>query len=301
MSKKMHLDTAESAFFERELLSVKNQTYDVKYPALMARRLVPVSNEAGAGAMEVGYQSFDRVGRAKIGAPGATDAPRVDVFGTEFLRPVRVVTDSYGYHLLEVRSAAMAGRPLNARRASVARRAIEEVLDEVAAVGSPDNGIATGFLNDANVTIDAAAGVWSAATAAAMINDIRDMVVGVATDTLGVEKPDILLLPEAQYAIATTMERTTTSDVTVAQYILQNFPQIKAIEPWYRLEGAGAGGVDRGVLYRRSPDVLQQEIPSEFEQLPVFQRGQNFDIECMATTAGTAIYYPGSVRYLDGI
>ncbi|NIQ96933.1 MAG: DUF2184 domain-containing protein, partial [Desulfuromonadales bacterium] len=57
----------------------------------------------------------------------------------------------------------------------------------------------------------------------------------------------------------------------------------------------------RAVLYNRSPEYLAQEIPSEFEQLPVFQRGQNFEIECMATTAGTAFYYPLSACYMDAI
>lgn len=296
-----HLDAAESAFFARELEHIYAQTYDIKYPELKARQFIPVSNEANPGALEVTYQQFDRRGRAKLTAPGAVDSPRVDVLGTEFPRPVRLATASYGWHVLELRNAAMAGRPLNTRKASAARRAVEEVLDEVASIGAPDHGIATGFINDADVAIDASAGNWSGLTADQIIADIGALVQNVVSDTQGVEFIDTLLLPDEQHALIATTPRGTQSDTTVLQYVLKNFPTLNAVEPWYRLDGAGAGAVDRAIGYRRSMDHLTQEIPSEFEQLPVFQKGQNFVVETMATTAGAAFYYPRSARYLDGI
>ena len=111
-------DADESAFFARQLEHVYAKTYDVKYPELKARRFIPVSNEANPGSLEVTYRQFDRVGRAKLTAPGAVDVPRVDVLGLEFQRPVRLATAAYGYHLLEVRQAAMAGLPLNQRKAN---------------------------------------------------------------------------------------------------------------------------------------------------------------------------------------
>lgn len=301
LQRQLHLDAAESAFFARELEHVYAQTYDIKYPDLMARRFIPVSNEANPGATLVTYRQFDRRGKAKLAAPGAVDAPRVDVLGTEFPRPVRLATASYGWHLLELRQAAMAGRPLNARKASACRRAIEEVLDEVAAIGAPGFGIATGFINDADVAIDAAAGVWTGLTADQIIADVSGMWQNMVSDTLGIEKANGLVLPDAQHALIATLPRSTVSDTTVLEFLLRAFPGLEFIEPWYRMDAAGAGGVDRGVMYRRSPSHLTQEIPSEFEQLPVFQKGQNFEIECLATTAGTAFYYPRSARYIDGI
>ena len=55
------------------------------------------------------------------------------------------------------------------------------------------------------------------------------------------------------------------------------------------------------MLYKRDPGYLQQEIPNEFEQLPVYQRGLNFEVACIGCTAGTQLYYPLAVRYMDGI
>lgn len=295
------LDAAESAFFTRELEHIYAQTYDIKYPELKASQFVPVSTEANPGALQVTYRQFDRRGRAKLTAPGAVDSPRVDVLGTEFPRPVRLATASYGWHILELRNAAMAGRPLNTRKANAARRAVEEVLDEVASIGAPLHGIATGFINDADVAIDAAAGNWSALTADQIIADVSGLVQAVVSDTNGVEFVDTLILPDEQHALIATTPRGTQSDTTILTYMLRNFPSLVAIEPWHRMATAGAGGVDRAIAYRRSMDHVTQEMPSPFEQLPVFQKGQNFEVETMATTAGTAFYYPRSARYLDGI
>lgn len=302
MPRLSHLDAAESAFFARELEHVYSTTYDIKYPELMAATFIPVSSQAPAGAMQVTYQQFDRTGRAKVMGQGATDSPRVDVLGTEFPRPVLELSASYGWTLLEVRNAAMAGRPLDSKKASAARRAVETLLDEIATSGAPDYGIATGFVNDADVTIDAATGNWDAPlTADQIIADVSTMYQGIISDTNGVEFGDTLVLPDAQHALIATLPRGTQSDTTVLQYILRNFPRLQAVEPWYRLAGAGAAAVDRAVLYRRSAEHLTQEVPSPFEQLPVDQRGRNFTVETMATTAGTAFYYPLSARYMDGI
>lgn len=302
MSQFERLDAAESIFFARELEHIKAQTYDIKYPALMARTFIPVSNETPSGATTVTYEQFDRVGRSKIIKPGATDLPRVDVKGVEFTRPVRWGGNSYGYNLIEIRQAMMAGKPLDTRKASAARRAHEELVDEVAAIGAPDHGIPFGFINNnTGVAIDAAAGNWSALTGDQIIADVSGMWQAMVADTKGVERANTLLLPDAQHALIATTPRSATTDTTILEFILSKFPGLQAIEPWYRLDGAGVGAVDRGILYRRDPEHLVQDIPNEFEQLPVYQRGSNFEIECLIATAGTTFYYPRSARYIDGI
>lgn len=293
------LDAAESIFFSRELEFIKSRTYDKRYPELKGRMFVPVSNETPSGAVEVTYEQWDRVGRSKIVTPGSTDSPRVDVLANQFSRPVRWGTASYGWNLIEIRQAMIAGKPLTDRKASAARRAQEELVDEVCAIGAPSYGIATGFLNNADVTIDAATGVWSGLTADQIIADVTSLVTGMATETKGVERANTLILPEEQYADIKTRPRSTGTDTTVMEFILDKFEI--AIESWYRCNAAGAGGVNRAVFYRRDPDFVQQEIPQEFEQLPVFQHGSNFEVETLIATAGTTFYYPKSARYLDGI
>jgi hypothetical protein len=302
MNRFERLDAAESAFFERQLETIKSRTYDIKYPELKSRMFVPVSNEVPSGSVQVTYRQYDRVGRAKIIKPGATDLPRVDVFGKEFTRPVRYGGSSYGWHILEIRQARLAGVPLDAQKAAAARRADEELIDDIAALGSPDDGISEGFLNSSAVgTTTPDTGDWLTATSEEIIQDVQKIWTAMTTDTKGIEKPNTMLVPDAQHAILATKPRSTTSDTTVLQFLLRNFPGLTAIEPWYRLVDIGAGVTDRCVLYNRSPEALQQEVVQEFEQMPVFQRGSNFEVETMVGTAGTTFYYPRSCRYMDGI
>ncbi len=296
-------DANESAFAARELEHIYSRTYDRKYPELKARMMIPMAmDSAPQGAQTVTYDQWDRVGRAALSAPGATNAPRVDVFKTQFTRPVRIASDSYGYTIWELRSAIMAGAPLNSKKASAARRAIEEILDEVACFGSAEHGIDTGFFNNASVAIEASAGWDSGTTPDAIIAELSTFWGNMVADTQGVERADTLAVPDSVYSHIATTPRTTNSDTTILAFMLQNFPGLNMIEPWYRCVNAGAGGtIDRGVLYRRDPEHVQQDVVSEFEQFPVFQKGQNFEIECAAATAGTAFQYPRSARYIDDI
>lgn len=297
-----HLDSAESAFFSRQLEYIYSRTYDIKYAELKAKRYIPVSGEADAGATTITYEQYLEFGRARVGSHKSDKPPRVDISGNEFTRPVREIEASYGYTVKEVKSASMANKDLNPRRASACRRAIERESDEIAAIGSPLHGIATGALNDTVPTADSADDEWTTPQDAdTIIAEVSAMWQGIINDTLEVETADTLLLPGREWAYIATTPRSATSDTTILSFIRNSFPDLTTIEPWYRLITAGSGGVRRGMMYRRSPDVLQQEVPNDFEQLPVQPDGLQFVVNCMASTAGTAIYYPKAIRYLDGI
>lgn len=294
------MDADEAAFFARELEAIKARTFDIRYPNLRSRDFVPVSGEAGPGATQVTYHQFDRVGRAKIVSPNAKDVPRVDVLGKEFPRPVRAWADAYGWTIFEVQAAAMARRNLNSQRSSAARRAIEEGLDETAAIGAPDYGIPDGLINSAAVPATTTT-PWAPLTADQIIAQVSASVQRIATASLGIEKPNTILLPDAQHALIATLPRSTQSDTTVLEFIMRAFPGITAIEPWYRLVDAGVAVTDRMIIYDRSPDKLEQDVTQEFTQLPTQEQGLEFVVHAFAQTAGTAIYYPLSIDYTDDI
>ena len=298
-------DSAEADFVRRQLEHLKSQMFDIKYLELKARMFVPVSTEVDPGATTVTYQQGDRRGLAKVVGHNAKDLPRVDVLTTEFNRPVRMLGAAYGWNLKEVKSAAMTNKPLNTRKANAARRSIEELLDEIAAVGSPEHGIATGFINDANVPQQSVTGgTWATklgVTPDDVIEDVREARSRIILATGGMEIPDTMLIPEDAHSLIATTPRSGTTDTSVLEWILGKFPGLTAIEPWERLTGAGAGSTDRMILYKRSPDVVQQEIVEDFTQLPVQVQGLEFVTNTIAQTAGTNFYYPLSADYSDGI
>jgi hypothetical protein len=297
-----NLDSAESAYFERQLEFVYAETYDIRYPDLMFRSFIPTQNKANKGATTVTYQQYDQVGRARIGSDMSDAPPRVDISGKEFTRPVRPVEDSYGWSLKDVHAAMYAGLDLNARRGSAARRAVEVELDEIAAIGAPKFGITTGALNETNTPIISSAGSWlTPATAAVIIGEVSSMYQAIIKDTKQTERPDTLALPTEQWAYVATTPRTDNTDTTILDFIKKNFPTLTAVEPWYRLDTAGASGVARAWMYPRRKDILLNEIPNEFEQLPVQTSGFQFIVNCYAYAAGVQVPYPLAMRYLDGI
>lgn len=301
------LDANESIFFGRELEHIKAKTYDVKYPLLKATQLIPVSTEAGPGAEVITYEQYDQVGTAKIIASYADDLPRVDIKGKEFSAKVRSIGESYGYNLQEIRAAQMAGKPLTSRKAEAARRANDQTVNKIAWFGDAANGL-VGFIGHPNVPVGIvpADGTGSSTlfvnkTPDQILRDMNNLCNGIITLTKGVESPDTLLMPLAQFTRISTTARSSTSDTTILEYFLKNSPSVRTVEWVNELAGAGTNGTDIMVAYSRSPDRISLEIPQPFEQLPVQERGLEFVVPCHSRCGGVILYYPLSASVSEGI
>lgn len=300
------LDADQTIFFARELEHVKSKTYDVRYADLKARTLIPVSNEAGPAAESITYYQYDQVGLAKIIGSYAKDLPRADVRAKKFTSPVESLGTSYGYSLQDVRAAAAAGKPLEQRKANAARRAIEQQINTIALFGNDDYNL-PGFLNNANVpetTAPNGAGgsaLWANKTPDEILKDLHDTVNGIVEDTKGAEVPTTILLPLAQFTLIASKRLGNGSDITILKHFLETSPFVKEVDWVNELKGAGTGDVDVMVVYKRDPDALTLEIPQDFEQLPVQEKGLEYEVPCHARIGGTVIYYPLSVAKLEGI
>lgn len=302
-----HLDANESAFFKRETEYIKTQTYDVKYKALKAFDLIPVSGEAGPGASEITWRQFAAVGLAKIVQDYAKDFPRVDVYGTENTIKVKSLGDSYGYSVQEIRQSQMTNKRLDQRRAETARRAIDELTNTIALTGDTNSGL-LGLLNypgitEATIPNDGTgtSKTWASKTPDQIIRDVTNLVNAVVATTNGREQPDTMLLPITQYNDIATRRVSSVSDTTVLEYILRTSPYIKKIDWLSELSTAGASGVARVLLYVRDPRNLTLEIPQPFEQFDPIQEGMAYSIPCHARLGGVIVYYPLSVSFGDGI
>lgn len=311
----INLDANESAFFNRELEFVKSKTYDVKYPQYKATSLIPVSTEAGPGAKTITYQQFNAVGIMKIIANYADDLPRADVFGKEFTSKVRSLGGSYGYNVQEVREAAMAGRPLNSRKASAELRANEQAVNRIAWFGDADYGL-LGMLNQPNVPAAVVpAGVtsgnvpWDGATPknpSEILTDMDAAVTRIVELTLGAEMPNTILMPRAQHRKISTTNLGTGTDTTILEYFKRNNPgfmvewvnELKAVNP---APSGGAAPTDVMICYDRSPEVLTLEIPQPFEQFPPQERNLEFVVPCHSRIGGVIVYYPLAVDISEGI
>jgi hypothetical protein len=311
------LDANETAFFSRELEYVKSRTYDKKYPEYKAQRLIPVSSEAGNAAESIVWREYDSVGLMKLIANYAVDLPRSDVFARENISPVRSLGGSYGYNIQEVRNSSKVGKGLEQRKADAARLAYEQAVNRLAWFARAADGInggLTGLIYQPNITVATIATrgghvTWADKTAAEILLDLNEGVSNMIALTKGVEIPNTVLLPEAQYGKIATTPAGTGTDTTILKYFLNNRPEITAVEWVNELDAvsplpsapSGAGTGDLMIVYKRDSMNLELQIPQMFEQFPVQQRGLEFLIPTHARIGGVTVYYPLSISIYEGI
>lgn len=302
----MRLDERESAFFEKELTYVKSRTYDAKLAELKGLSLIPISTEAGSGMSEIAYRRYRGVGFAKVIADYAKDFPRVDVFGEEASVKVKGIGDSYGYSIPEIRASQRAGKQLDQRRATMARRAHDEQINKML-LKSDEKWGTNGLIDYPGITEislpadgTGSSKTWASKDVDQILRDINLLVDAVMVPTNGREAPDTLILPLAQYNDLAN-RRLPNTDVTLLSYILNNNPQIKKIDWLVELKGVGAGNTDRMMVGKFDPEHITGEIPQPFEQFDAQQEGMEFTIPCHSECAGTIIYYPMAFAFADGI
>lgn len=302
----MRLDERESAFFEKELTYVKSRTYDAKLAELKGLSLIPISTEAGSGMSEIAYRRYRGVGFAKVIADYAKDFPRVDVFGEEASVKVKGIGDSYGYSIPEIRASQRAGKQLDQRRATMARRAHDEQINKML-LKSDEKWGTNGLIDYPGITEislpadgTGSSKTWASKDVDQILRDINLLVDAVMVPTNGREAPDTLVLPLAQYNDLAN-RRLPNTDVTLLSYILNNNPQIKKIDWLVELKGAGASNTDRMMVGKFDPEHITGEIPQPFEQFDAQQEGMEFTIPCHSECAGTIIYYPMAFAFADGI
>jgi hypothetical protein len=300
------MDENIGIFFAKQLEWVNSQVFQIKYPMLKARELFPVNNQANPGAQTVTYNQYDQYGVAKIISDFASDLPRVDVKGEQVSAEVRTLGDSYGWNLNEIRAARMAGVNVETMKANAARRAILALENLIAFKGDSNYNL-QGLLNHPNIpSADVPADgqgnttEWVNKTADQIIRDVSDAVNQVIDLTKGVHTPTDILLPIAQYTLIAT-KRIPDTNITILKFILESNPFIRSITWVNELKDPFGDGVDYMVAYQKDPEILELNIPSDFESLPVEPSGLEFIVNCQERIAGMIIRYPLAISFSTGI
>jgi hypothetical protein len=308
MSKKqvfIHLDSAESIFFSRELEYIKKKSYDVKNNQIRYSEYFPVSTEAGEGAETITYEQFDKVGVTKIIHNYSSDLPAVDVKGDEYTQSIRSLGNYYTYSRQEIRAAKFANKRLQDRKAKASMRSNEEKTNDIAWFGDTANKL-VGFLTAPNVplaTVATGAGgvTWDKKTPDEILADMNTLVNGIVDLTNGIEKPDTLLLPIDQYTLISNTARSSTSDTTILEFFIRNSPFINKVDWAIELKGAGTAGADMMVAYRKDPDAFTFEIPMPYTVYAPQEDGLAYKINTESRVGGVIVYYPLSISKAEGI
>jgi hypothetical protein len=306
LSQNLIKDVNTSVFFLRELEYIQRQSKDIKQKNLKGTLLIPVSNEAPEWASSITYRRLTRVGRAKVIADYAHDFPRADVYREEFTIKVKGIGSSFGYSKDEIMQSSATGLSLDKERALSCKRAIDELQDDIIWNGDNDFGI-QGFINYPGITeYTTPNGIggdteWSTKTPDEIIADMNALVTTVINTTNGVEAPDTMILPIEQYRLISTTRMGDGSDETILSFFLKTNGVIKMVDWLVELNGAGAGGSDRAMVYKKDPSYIRVEIPKFYREEAPQQKGLEFEVVAEQKTAGVLLYYPLSVAYCDNI
>lgn len=300
-----NLDSAETMFFQRELEQVKAKSYDVLKAPLKAFELIPVDSTTAPGARTVTYEQYDSTGIAKIISNYADDLPTADVKGKEFHSTIKSIGNSYVYSKDDIRAAQFAGKPLNQRKANAAVEAHRQLMNKLAFFGDAEYGI-QGLLTNSNIpSAPVVAGAattltWVTKTPDEILKDLNSAVSDMLDLTKGVEVPNTIAMPIAQYNHIATTARSANSDTTILQFFKGNNPGIEVM--WAtELKGAFAGGTDGFIVYNRNPDKLWMEIPMMVQMSPAQERGLAYTISVESKFGGVVVPYPLSVSFRRGI
>lgn len=145
-------DAGETAFFARQLEDIAVQLYNAKYPDLQGRNIVNVKTDINPAADFHVWRGYDFNASAVETDDYNDDFPAGELTGKETSQRITGLVAGYGYSIMDIRRAQMAGVPLDSMKALLARESMERRLDLAMALGSKNsaaNGI-YGFYNNPN-------------------------------------------------------------------------------------------------------------------------------------------------------
>lgn len=321
MQNAFHCDASEANVFARELLKIRAQVFEIKFPELKAQRMIPKNNDLDNTDEQYGYRTATEYGVTKLGAGYSQTAPRVDVSMSEQI-PLRVrgMKVAYGYDFQEARVAAKTGNGLPARKAAAARKAIAQEINDIltfgrttgsVAAGKTDYGVSMSGIATLSGTLSftpansssAGSKLWTTKTPDEILADLNGIASGIVQNSNDVEHPNTLLLPLASYELIASLRLGDGSDQTVLKHFLGVNPHIKTVEAWHALDAApnSEWTGKRMICYDKSPEVLEYVLPVEFEQFAPQMVGTETVTECHARIAGVVAYRPKAISYGDGI
>lgn len=302
----IRLDADQGIYFARELEQIDRNMYTVKRPPLEAEQLLPHREQLPLGANLHTWRLMDGTAEAKPSSGGETGVPMVDISAGEQSEKVQEWSLGYGWTLAELDAARYANKPLDASRAGMVRRGLDEKLNRVALLGYAAKGI-KGLFNLAGTlsyTVPAdgtgAAQTAESKSADLCLRDLCGMVDSIPNNTLDIEggaNVKVRLLgPKSKLRTLSTKFFANTSDDVLTRF-KRIRPNVELMGANY-LDTAGASSAPRWVVY--DPPQVSWLVCLPFQQMPVEQKGMRFEIPCRAIGGGVFTQYPKSVSYADG-
>ena len=308
--RRVHTDANESAIFAASLEYWLSETIDQQYPNLLADTLIPMRKNIPPGAQDVITYGYDMTGEARVLANYGEDIPRVDLHARRMVTPMVSLAAAFAVTLQQTREAAQVGMggsgqqvvPLENLGLAAVRRVLASRADSILSSGDATIG-AQGILNVAGVVPGAfTTGGWSAvgaATAAQIDADVSLARSTLFAATGNVFEADTLLLPTTAYAYIQTLPMFVAGGPTVLEWLEQKHG-LRVIK-WWRCDAAGAGGVDRAMLFTNTREVIEGYRSIDVELLAPEYRSTYWLTVGHCRTAGCNSAKITAIGYYDNV
>ncbi|WP_212611893.1 DUF2184 domain-containing protein [Sphingomonas baiyangensis] len=302
------------SFLSQQAAYVETEVFRTKYEDIQYPQLVTIDTSAGEFSKVIEFYSMDGVGKAKWFNHLSKDVPNADVNMTKYTHAIEMAAIGYRYTTEELGYASRLGISLDTERASMARRAYEEFIDDIVRVGDTDKGM-TGLFNDPNVDDALVANdgtgstrTWATKTPIQILRDVNEALTAVYAGSGRVEMANTILLPTAAFTLLATTPMSADSNMTILDWLMRGnvytatTGQPLTIRAVGGLEDAGASGAGRMVVYRNTRDVVKLHLPVPLRFLEPMRSGPMiYEVPGYFKTGGVEIRLPGAVRYRDGI
>lgn len=315
-SKQSRLDAQDRYFLTQELQSIDPNKYYHLVPGIVGRANIPPIDGVSPELPVYKWTMTKLMGGAtKRRGPGSRSAQSVGVVRTEETQQILTHEEEFSWTVDEVRAARKAGQNLPEDRQLAAITAIEQWIDGVLCTGETDAGV-YGLANNPNVNNTNAAGVWTAATADAICDDLTSAVEATSSALKQAQVPGqkggvmfdqyVLFVSAARYRRVMTKRLGSTNEITVLKYIRENFEMIKKIVPWWRLDTANGGNpmavlapcLDNGSINPMAGGAL---LPADYEQLPEQYEGRKVIVPAAGKCGGFVPRHAVAFRTLKNI
>lgn len=288
------------AFLAPQLLRVEAGVYMTKYPLADYADFMPVDTQGTVWTAGSLFYSGDIAGKPEWFDVAADDMPYADASRTQFLQENHIAGIGYKFNRGDLERGQQLGINVVADKADAATKTAERFIHNVAMLG---DGLkfATGFIDDAAMTIDAGDSIDANSDVDDDIAQVNEALTRVQTDTLETYRADTLAVPTSTYNIMAS-KRLDGTGISLLRYLEEN-AVIRGIRviPTRHLETAGSGGAKRIIAYANSAEVHRFHLPGGGHQFfPMWQKGPfSFEVPGIMAIGGYELRIPKAKVAID--
>lgn len=296
-------DQVESAFF------------DAQYPEMMWRKVLPqesIKTNIDPGAQNYVYRSRDRKGMGQFVRGNPANIPRVGQVVGQVTVPILDAAVGATLTDAEARRHGFAYQSALAEDyGEIMRLAAEYHIERTFFFGNADAGFAS-FLDYPTVPKITPMTAWTGADPDVWIDGINTAILTVYDATKMVHLPDTIWLPTSKFGMllepATIGSANTGVAVSALKYVRENniYTEITGnpltILPLRYLNGAGSGGVDRGIAMERGkPRNFLLPFPLAYQLAQPVPIPLGVELFAEYIFGSYNMPYPYGMAYFDGI